>query len=64
MDLRKAGYRIFINCALVNSAHHIDPPPPPPKGRTMAGIKFLQKLGLTVFGEESFHKYFDLLKKS
>jgi hypothetical protein len=63
-DLRKAGYRIFINCALVNSAHHIDPPPPPPKGRTMAGIKFLQKLGLTVFGEERFHKYLDLLKKS
>jgi hypothetical protein len=63
-DLRKAGYRIFINCALVNSAHHIDPPPPPPKGRTMAGIKLLQKLGLTVFGEERFHKYLDLLKKS
>jgi hypothetical protein len=63
-DLRKAGYRIFINCALVNSAHHIDPPPPLPKGRTMAGIKLLQKLGLTVFGEERFHKYLDLLKKS
>lgn len=63
-DLRKAGYRIFINCALVNSAHHIDPPPPLPKGRTMVGIKFLQKLGLTVFGEERFHKYLDLLKKS
>ena len=63
-DLRKAGKRIFINCALVNSAHHIDPPPPPPKGRTMAGIKLLQKLGLTVFGEERFHKYLDLLKNS
>ena len=63
-DLRKAGFRIFINCALVNSAHHIDPPPPLPKGRTMAGIKLLQKLGLTVFGEERFHKYLDLLKKS
>ena len=63
-DLRKASYRIFINCALVNSAHHIDPPPPPPKGRTMAGIKLLQTLGLTVFGEERFHKYLDLLKKS
>jgi hypothetical protein len=63
-NLRKAGYRIFINCALVNSAHHIDPPPPLPKGRTMAGIKLLQKLGLTIFGEERFHKYLDLLKKS
>ena len=63
-DLRKAGYRIFINCALVNSAHHTDPPPPLPKGRTMAGIKLLQKFGITVFGQERFHKYLDLLKKS
>ena len=63
-DLRKAGYRIFINCALVNSAHHLDPPPPLPKGRTMAGIKFLQKIGITIFGEERFHKYLDLLKNS
>ena len=63
-DLRKAAYRIFINCALVNSAHHIDPPPPPPKGRTMAGIKLLQKIGIGLFGQERFHKYLDLLKKS
>jgi hypothetical protein len=63
-DLRKAGYRIFINCALVNSAHHIDPPPPPPKGRTMAGIKLFQKIGIGLFGEERFHKYLDLLKNS
>jgi glycosyltransferase involved in cell wall biosynthesis len=63
-DLRKAGYRIYINCALVNSAHHIDPPPPPPKGRTMVGIKFLQKIGITLFGPERFHKYLDLLKNS
>jgi hypothetical protein len=62
-DLRKAGYRIFINCALVNSAHHIDPPPPLPKGRTMAGIKLLQKIGIGLFGQERFHKYLDLLKQ-
>ena len=63
-DLRKAGYRIYINCALVNSAHHIDPPPPLPKGRTMAGIKFLQKIGIALFGKDRFHKYLDLLKNS
>ncbi len=63
-DLRKAGYRIYINCALVNSAHHIDLPPPPPKGRTMVGIKFLQKIGIALFGQERFHKYLDLLKNS
>ena len=62
-DLRKAAYRIFINCALVNSAHHIDPPPPLPKGRTMAGIKLLQKIGVGLFGQERFHKYLDLLKQ-
>ena len=63
-DLRNAGYRIFINCALVNSAHHIDPPPPLPKGRTMAGIKLLQKVCIGLFGKERFHKYLDLLKQS
>ncbi len=63
-DLRKAGYRIFINCALVNSAHHIDPLPPLPKGRTMAGIKLLQKVGIGLFGKDRFHKYLDLLKQS
>ena len=63
-DLRESGYRIYINCALVNSAHHIDPPPPLPKGRTMVGIKFLQKIGIALFGQERFHKYLDLLKNS
>lgn len=63
-DVRKAGYRIYINCALVNSAHHIDPPPPLPKGRTMVGVKFLQKTGIALFGQERFHKYLDLLKNS
>ena len=62
-DLRQAGYRIFINCALVNSDHHIDPPLPALKIRTISGIKLLQKIGLTLFGKDRFNKYLDLLKK-
>jgi hypothetical protein len=62
-DLRQAGYRIFINCSLVNSDHHIDTPPPAPKSRTMFGIKLLQKIGLALFGKDRFNKYLELLKK-
>jgi len=50
-DLRKAGYRISINCALVNSTHHTDLPPPLPKGRTMAAIKLLQTIGISLFAD-------------
>jgi glycosyltransferase involved in cell wall biosynthesis len=63
-DLKKAGYRIYINCALVNSDHHIDPPPPPPKAKSMNAIVFIQKIGLALFGKDRFNKYLDLLKKT
>jgi len=62
-DLRQAGYRIFINCALVNSDCHIDPPLPPPKSRTITGLKLLQKIGLALFGKDRLNKYLELLKK-
>ena len=62
-DLRQAGYRIFINCALVNSNYHIDPSPLPPKSRTITGLKILQKIGLVLFGKDRFNKYLELLKK-
>jgi hypothetical protein len=54
----------LFSYTLVNSAHHIDPPPPLPKGRTMAGIKLLQKVGIGLFGKDRFDKYLDLLKQS
>jgi hypothetical protein len=63
-DLKNAGYRIYINCALVNSNHHIDPPPPPPTAKSMRSIYFIQKIGLTLFGKDRFNKYLDLLKLS
>jgi hypothetical protein len=63
-DLKNAGYRIYINCALVNSNHHIDPPPPPPTAKSMRSINFIQKIGLTLFGKDRFNKYLDLLKLS
>ncbi|MBU3604747.1 hypothetical protein [Polynucleobacter sp. AP-Kaivos-20-H2] len=62
-DLKRAGYRIYINCALVNSDHHIDPPPPPPKSRSMGALNYIQKIGLALFGRDRFNKYLDLLKK-
>lgn len=61
-NLKSAGYRIYINCALVNSDHHIDLPPPPPKARSMRSIHLIQKIGLTFFGKDRFNKYLDLLK--
>lgn len=63
-DLKNAGYRIYINCALVNSNHHIDPPPPSPTAKSMRSINFIQKIGLTLFGKDRFNKYLDLLKLS
>ena len=62
-DLKRAGYRIYINCALVNSDHHIDQPPPPPKIRSMHVLNGIQKIGLSMFGRDRFNKYLDLLKK-
>ena len=62
-DLKRAGYSIYINCALVNSDHHIDPPPPPPTARSMRSIDLVQKIGLSIFGKDRFNKYLDLLKK-
>jgi len=61
-DLKRSGYRIFINCALVNSDHHIDPPPPGPKARTSLALNIVRKIGVTLFGKERFNKYLDMLK--
>lgn len=63
-DLKNEGYRIYINCALVNSNHHIDPPPPPPTAKSMRSINLIQKIGLTLFGKDRFNKYLELLKLS
>ena len=62
-DLRKQGYRIYINPALINSAHHLDPPPPPlAKKHTFLIIRAIQWLGRLLFGHRRFNKYLDLLK--
>jgi hypothetical protein len=61
--LRKQGYRIYINPALINSAHHLDPPPPPlAKKHTFLIIRAIQWLGRLLFGHRRFNKYLDLLK--
>ena len=62
-DLRKQGYRIYINSALINSSHHLDPPPPPlAKKHTFFIIRAAQWLGRLLFGHKRFNKYLDLLK--
>ena len=62
-DLRKQGYRIYINSALINSASHLDPPPPPlAKKHTFWTIGVMRWLGRLLFGHKRFNKYLDLLK--
>ena len=62
-DLRKQGYRIYINSALINSASHLDPPPPPiAKKHTFWAIAAIRWLGGLLFGHKRFNKYLDLLK--
>lgn len=61
-ELREKGYRIFINCALINCAKYPDAVesslPQEPKG----AIKLIKQLGLSVFGKKRFNKYLDLMK--
>ena len=61
-ELRAQGYKIYINCALINCARYpdaVEPPlPPKPKG----ALKVIQRLGQAVFGKKRFNKYLDLMK--
>lgn len=60
-DLKKSGYRIFINCELVNSDFHIDPKPLPPKKRTSYFLNTIKLLGISLFGKKRFHKYLNMI---
>jgi hypothetical protein len=61
-DLRKKGYRIFINCALVNCMQYpsqeIFASPVRPRGI----FKVLKKMGNLIFGKKRFNKYLDSMK--
>jgi hypothetical protein len=62
-ELRKKGYRIFINPALINCNKTPDgvveePLLPKPKG----GLKLVQRCGIFLFGKKRFNKYLQMLQ--
>ncbi len=59
--IRKVGYRIFIDCGLVNSNYHLDNPSLPMKTRLRLGLIITQKIGVILFGKERFNKYLNSL---
>jgi hypothetical protein len=61
-DLRKKGYRIFINPALINCDKSIrdsieGAPLPKPRG----ALKLVKKLGTFIFGKKRFNKYLEMM---
>ncbi|QWD76389.1 hypothetical protein ICV32_01570 [Polynucleobacter sp. MWH-UH24A] len=55
-ELRQKGYRIYINCALINCEHQVV------SKRAEMILKWIQALGLLVFGKKRLNKYLDLIK--
>lgn len=60
-DLRRKGYRIFINPAFINcnKASGSDEPVALPKPR--GAVKLFKKLGILIFGKKRFNKYLQLM---
>jgi len=59
--MRSAGYRIFINSALINCKRPADQNPKKPKTFSLAMIQGVRSLGIALFGKKRFKKYLDLL---
>jgi hypothetical protein len=61
-ELRAKGYKIYINCALINCQQYphseVDRPLQKPRGV----FKAIQKLGNSIFGKKRFNKYLDSMK--
>jgi glycosyltransferase involved in cell wall biosynthesis len=57
--IRKAGYQIFINCALINCKRPADPNQKQSQSGFM--IRGTRSLGIMLFGKKRFKKYLDLL---
>lgn len=62
--LRKQGYEIFINSALINCGKpaETEPQPPSQKVRTSFALGTIRSLGNLFFGKKRFNKYLDMLK--
>jgi hypothetical protein len=62
-DLRRKGYRIFINPALINcdktpgGAVELAPLPKP-----RGALKLVKKIGVFLFGKKRFNKYLQLMQ--
>lgn len=61
--MRDAGYRIFINSALINCKRPADQNPKKPKKFTIKMISGVRTLGVAMFGKKRFKKYLDLLSE-
>lgn len=62
-DMRKAGYRIFINSALINCKRPADQNPKKPKLVSKVLIHGVRRLGITLFGKKRFQKYINMLSE-
>jgi len=60
--LRQKGYKIYINCALINCAQYPDAIEPELPQKPKGVLKLIQRLGQAVFGKKRFNKYLDLMK--
>ena len=60
-DMRKAGYRIFINSALINCKRPADQYPKKPKAFSGMMIAGIRRVGVVLFGKKRFKKYLNQL---
>ena len=61
-DLRQKGYKIYINCALINCAQYPDAVEPPLPQAPKGALKLVRRFGQMLFGKKRFNKYLDLMK--
>ena len=51
--LRAQGYKIYINCALINCARYPDAVEPPLPPKPKCALKVIQRLGQAAFGKNA-----------
>ncbi|MBU3604748.1 glycosyltransferase family A protein [Polynucleobacter sp. AP-Kaivos-20-H2] len=59
--MRNAGYRIYINCALINCKRPTDQNPQKAKTFSTLMTSVIRNLGVGMFGKKRFRKYLNLL---
>ncbi|MEA9598577.1 hypothetical protein VC178_01540 [Polynucleobacter sp. AP-Sanab-80-C2] len=63
-DMRKAGYRIFINSALINCKRPADQNPKKPRVLSAVMISAIRKTGIALFGKKRLKKYLSQLMEN